>query len=503
MLSHAGRDWHFEGGRTAMAIRFDIAILGSGFGGSLLASILRRQGYTVAVVDQATHPRFAIGESSTPAADLIFRDLCQRYDLAGLVPLTRYGTWKEAFPAVNCGRKRGFSYFHHQANGAFTTDAANQNQLLVAASSDDVHCDMHWYRADTDALLANYAQEQGVEFFVGKPVESVVKHDWRIVIPQAQHEEIQADFFIDASGSSRTLTSCLGACDVSEQLRTRSRAIYSHLVGLDSWDAFLQRTGGNRLHPFDCDAAAQHHLLEEGWLWMLRFDDGTTSVGLCLDESLGSDCLAVSTIVERYPDLSSLFRASQLSDSPGRWIATGRLQRLVDRAAGPDWAALPHSVGFVDPLHSTGIGLTMSSIEQLAQALDPGIDLRMRAQRLSAYNRELHAAFLWIDELVSICYQTRHVPALFHACVMLYFTATVHFEQSRSAGVSSQFLSTDWQPIRDAVRFAQSMLEPFPDSSARQSHVADQILTTIGPLSNVGLAHPAALRMYRHTACEI
>ena len=63
---------------------FDIIVLGSGFGGALVAMILSRQGKRVAVVDRLRHPRFAIGESSTPAADMIFRDLCDRYDLSSL-----------------------------------------------------------------------------------------------------------------------------------------------------------------------------------------------------------------------------------------------------------------------------------------------------------------------------------------------------------------------------------------------------------------------------------
>ncbi len=31
---------------------------------------------------------------------------------------------------------------------------------------------------------------------------------------------------------------------------------------------------------FDGDDAAQHHVLADGWMWMLRFDCGITSVGI-------------------------------------------------------------------------------------------------------------------------------------------------------------------------------------------------------------------------------
>ena len=49
----------------------DIAIIGSSFAGSLLAQILNAMGLRVVMLDRGRHPRFAIGESSTPAADLV------------------------------------------------------------------------------------------------------------------------------------------------------------------------------------------------------------------------------------------------------------------------------------------------------------------------------------------------------------------------------------------------------------------------------------------------
>ena len=48
-----------------------IMIIGSGFGGSILAAILAKAGIRVMLVDHQSHPRFAIGESSTPTANLI------------------------------------------------------------------------------------------------------------------------------------------------------------------------------------------------------------------------------------------------------------------------------------------------------------------------------------------------------------------------------------------------------------------------------------------------
>ena len=54
-----------------MPADFDIAIVGSGFSGSLLAMIARRLGHRVLLLEKGKHPRFAIGESSTPLANLL------------------------------------------------------------------------------------------------------------------------------------------------------------------------------------------------------------------------------------------------------------------------------------------------------------------------------------------------------------------------------------------------------------------------------------------------
>src|SRR5215469_8146199 len=94
-------------------LNVDVAVIGGGFGGSLTALLLRRIGRTVAIIERGSHPRFALGESATPLADLVLGDLARRYDLPRIAPLAEYGTWQQSYPELVCGLKRGFSYFHH------------------------------------------------------------------------------------------------------------------------------------------------------------------------------------------------------------------------------------------------------------------------------------------------------------------------------------------------------------------------------------------------------
>lgn len=93
-------------GQPSAAHRCDILIAGAGFGGALTALLLHSRGFSVCLVEKGRHPRFAIGESSTPIADLLLRDLSTRYHLPWLYPFSRYGSWQEAHPEIVCGIKK-------------------------------------------------------------------------------------------------------------------------------------------------------------------------------------------------------------------------------------------------------------------------------------------------------------------------------------------------------------------------------------------------------------
>ena len=139
----------------------DILIVGSGIAGSAAALVLRKAGLSVCVVERDTHPRFAIGESSTPLADFKIARIADRFGLDWLRPFSKYGTWKATYPQMTCGLKRGFSFFRHDAGRRCAMAEDRSNALIVAASPDDATADMHWFRAEFDANLVNKAVADG------------------------------------------------------------------------------------------------------------------------------------------------------------------------------------------------------------------------------------------------------------------------------------------------------------------------------------------------------
>jgi tetracycline 7-halogenase / FADH2 O2-dependent halogenase len=157
-----------------MKADFDIAVIGSGFSGSVLAMIAKRLGYSVVLLERGKHPRFAIGESSTPLANLLLEELATRYKLPRLLPLTKWGTWQEHYPQIGCGLKRGFTFYHHHPGKAWVPHPNRSNKLLVAASPNERIADTHWYRPDFDEFLVQEAQAAGVEYLDQTKLETAV-----------------------------------------------------------------------------------------------------------------------------------------------------------------------------------------------------------------------------------------------------------------------------------------------------------------------------------------
>lgn len=444
-----------------------VAVVGAGFGGSLIATIAARLGHSVLLVERGRLPRHAVGESSTPLADLILAELCDRYDLPALRPLCSWGAWQEALPDVRCGLKRGFTYLSHRPGERLSDSPEHDRSLLVAASPDDASGDTHWLRHDVDLHFLKAALDAGVEYREGVEIRTP--------------EELGgADLVIDASGRSQALSAALGAQDATGLLSTRTRASWAHFDGLPPWpDAPTT--------PYAAEAAAVHHLLDGGaWVWALRFDQGVVSLGGVFDEARegeggsGGEGRPRSWAQEiaRFPSLATwLAEGRQITER----VTTGRLQRLVSPSAGPGWAMLPSASGFIDPLHSAGIAHTLHGIERVAKMLEGG--LPVAEGQLADYGRAVEREHRHLDRLIAGCYARLRADdtAGFFAFCKLYFVAAVVSEHHRRAGPGNRqraFLLADDPEFVDRLENAQ-------DSDAARIHAL------LRPIDPIGLCDPA------------
>ena len=114
-----------------MEHRADVGVIGGGCGGALMAMVARQMGHSVVIIERGTHPRFAIGESSTPLTNLYLQQIAQQYDLPQLLPFRRWGEWQREYPEVGCGLKRGFSFFHHDFCRDFSDDEKRESNCWL------------------------------------------------------------------------------------------------------------------------------------------------------------------------------------------------------------------------------------------------------------------------------------------------------------------------------------------------------------------------------------
>lgn len=497
--------------------KYDIAVIGAGFSGSLTALCLQQIGYKVILIEKGSHPRFAVGESSTPIADMILRALSNRYNLPWLHKFSRYGSWQDSHPKISCGLKRGFSYYRHQKGQAFQTDQHHSNELLVAASVNDRQSDTNWYRRDIDAFLIKKVKEAGIAYYDNTKVEVLNRlGQWHIEAYQNNKSfKWRAGWIIDATGSSDLLEK-LEIDHTADELRTRSSALFSHFRGVKPWQEWLLEKGiPDDDYPYNPDHSALHHLLDEGWLWMLRFNNGITSAGFVFNDQLpekSQDPVALwEQITNSYPSLADLFKNAAPADEPGRILQTGRLQRKAKKAVDEGYIALPHTTGFVDPLHSTGIAHSLSGVERILYAFEAGRNNSGRIKLLQGYNTAVLNELEFIDLLVSGCYKAMPHFELFNIFTMLYFIAAIDYEQKRLRGVfeieQHQFLSANHSHIPLFTnKLYRDLLNIVENGSVTDSEVQTfrkSVEEVIEPYNIAGLLRPAIPNMYEHTAAEM
>ena len=467
--------------------------------------IARRMGLSVLLVERGHHPRFAIGESSTPLSNLWLEILADRYDLPRLRPLSQWGTWQATYPRLGCGLKRGFSYFHHRAGEPWRGQSDRADQLLVAASPNDAVADTHWFRPDFDAFLVEEAIRLGTDYRDRTDLTSCEPGPCGVRLEgRSGGREFRAvaGFLVDASGPRGFLHRALGIPEASFDDFPRTRALFSHFTDVGRWADDQPVLSGA---PFPADDAALHHTFEGGWMWVLRFNNGITSAGFAETVPDGPGREAVATpdpdpaacwrrFLERFPSIGRQFAAAK----PIRpWMRTEPLAFRTSRCVGPRWAQLPMAAGFVDPLFSTGFVLSLLGVERLARALETGCT----EAGLAAYEADTLADLDATARLIGGAYRVLGDPEAFEALTMLYFASASFSETALrlgNPGLAPGFLLRSHPRIAPAARtlLAEAGRRPTTEWSARVAEV-------IEPINVAGLCDPSKGHWYGVDAADL
>ena len=366
---------------------YDIAIIGSGIAGSALASILAKHGSRVVVFEAGSHPRFAIGESMILETSEVMRTLAELYD----VPELAYFSSENYFKLIGTqhGVKRHFSYLHHSEG-----EPHDVKRTLQAVIPRQPHGhELHLYRQDVDAFLANTAVSYGATVLQNTPVTQIDFDDNGVTLG-AGGATYRAKYVVDAAGFRSPLAEKF---DLREyDLQTHSRALFTHMIDLKC----VHETGVTRKDydlPFKLSEGTLHHVFEGGWLWVIPFNNHAkstnplASVGLMLDPRVHprQDDLSAEeefyAFVERFPSIARQFEGAK---AVRPWTRTGRIQYSSKQVVGDRWALLGHAAGFVDPLYSKGLYTSLTSVSVLANLL-------LEAKETQDYSR---ATFLPLEE---------------------------------------------------------------------------------------------------------
>jgi FADH2 O2-dependent halogenase len=354
----------------ARADRYDVAILGAGLAGGLLAAVLARNGVKVLLLDAGTHPRFAVGESTIPVTSGMTRLIAERYRVPEIKPIASFKGIQERV-SRNCGRKQNFGFVYHVEGQK--QDPEQINQLVVPSL---LRTESHLFRQDVDAYLFHVAVKYGAQPRLATRVTDVeIDPDEGAVLRTDRGEEFRASYVVDASGFRSPLSDKLALRENPTRAATHSRTLFTHMIGVRPYDD--APSAKNHVKPNPWHNGTLHHCFDGGWVWVIPFDNHPNavnplcSVGLTVDPRKypKEDMFAEqewAMFLARFPEIAWQFEDA-VAVRP--WVSTGRLQYSAKQVVGDRFCLTSHAAGFIDALYSRGMTNTTEVVNALAWRL--------------------------------------------------------------------------------------------------------------------------------------
>lgn len=417
---------------------FEIAVVGSGFAGSLMAMMAHRLGFSTVLIERGRHPRFAIGESSTPLANLLLEEIAVEYDLPFVRPLCKWGAWQKQLPQLASGLKRGFTFYKHEFGRRFSTNDARANQLLVGASPNEEIADTHWYRPDLDHYLMKQARKLGVTYLDEVALTSARELANGMVLGGKQRGravEFAAEFVIDATGPRGFLHQALGLSENTPSNFPPTQGLFSHFENVSALSEHF--SSPPHTPPYPVEQAAVHHIFPGGWMWVLKFNNGITSAGVAATDALANELNlkegepAWQRLLNKLPSVAESFRDARATFP---FVHSPRLSFQSSSVAGSCWALLPSAAGFVDPLFSTGFPLTLLGVQRMGEVLRLGLTDSRFEQHLADYAEMTALELETTSRLIGALYATMNRFELFKELSLLYFATASYSETARRLG---------------------------------------------------------------------
>ena len=341
---------------------FDVAILGSGMSGSIMAAILAKRGVSVLLLDGEVHPRFAVGESTIPHTSLLISLLAEKYGMPEL-DYTTYPDRLADYVCTTCGVKRTFGFAYHRPGEVHDRREA----LQFGTSAKDEN---HWFRQDIDAYLYHLAVHYGAVPRQRTKVTSLEIDQQGVRMRLSTGEDIHARYLVDATGYRSVIADRYDLREKPTHFKHHSRSLFTHMVDVPPFD--------EEHNPLSVSwhQSTLHHCFERGWFWVIPFNNHKRSTNPLISVGLTID-------PRRYPknskppedEFEQFLRifpsvAEQFANAKAvrPWVSTDRLQYSSKQTVGYRWCMMSHAAGAIDPLFSRGL---INTIEVIHALLDP------------------------------------------------------------------------------------------------------------------------------------
>lgn len=384
--------------------QYDVIILGSGMSGTQMGCILAKHKKRVLIIEEAQHPRFAIGESTIPETSFMNRIIADRFGVPEIRNLTSFYALSRAISS-STGIKRNFGFVMHSPGQASNPREFTQCIIPELPWGPE----SHMFRQDVDAYLLTAAIGYGCTVRQRTTIKDYDVRKTGVTLTSTTGERFTGRFIVDCGGPRAGLALALGVRDEVPRYKTHSRSIYTHMIGVRPFDEIFRLKGQRwRWHE-----GTLHHMFDRGWAWVIPFNNHPrstnplVSVGVQFDPRRHpkpdiSAKAEFEGVLARFPDIAAQFRDAK---AVREWVQTDRLQYSAKQCVGDRWALMLHATGFIDPLFSRGLQNTAVTIHALTTRLLRALeDDDLSAERFEYIERLQQSLLTHNDEFVSCCY---------------------------------------------------------------------------------------------------